>query len=221
MTGLKVSRGRCAAAFAAAVFLFITARCSRYAPIPPPPPKDKILEIELRTAARVADDVYYYIAIDTRDPLTAEGPLEILSGKQRGENWSYYVRLYKGVFTEKLIVAEGDIDEEPDVFNHSSPRYFQAETIWNRITVRIYVTNLVTTPKPIAVNFITSRRPLSPTEEEIEPLDYLIRPRVSMPTSIASYTDSTLNPLSSSHTVAGEADAGADIVEWSMEVYER
>lgn len=215
------------AAAAALAFAALAAGCSRYAPVPVPEAKVKILEIVLTTAAPVSNDYYYYIAFDTSDPLTAEGPLEILSGAQRGENWTYYIRLKNREFTEQIIQQQGDIDEEPTVFNHSSLRFFQTIVSGNTITVRLFIAsnNLsvppFAPPKPIAFNLITSTLPLTPTDEDIEPLDYLIRPRVSVPTGAGGYTDNTLNALSSSHTVDNPADAAADIISWSVEVYER
>jgi hypothetical protein len=209
---------------AAAVLAFVAlaaAGCSRYAPVPVAATKDKILEIIFRTAAPASGDYYYYLAFDTSDPLSAEGPLEILYDGQLGENWTYYIRLKSGAFTEQVISQPQDIYAEPHIFNHSSPRFFQTDVSGNTVRVRLYISNLVTPPKPIAFNFITSTLPLTPTQDEIDPIDFFIRPRVSISTATGSYTDSTLNNLSSSHTVDNTADNAADIIYWSAEVYEQ
>jgi hypothetical protein len=202
----------------------LAAGCSRYAPTAVVQ-KDKILEIVLTTSAPVAYGYYYYIAFDTKNPLTDEGPRAILYDGQRGENWSYYIRLHNGVFTESSLDNSGkiEIDETPIVFNYSSDRYYQANVSGNTITLRLYAANIpgVTVPHPIAVNFITSNDPLSSDIEEIVPLDYLVQPRVSISTSVGSYIDESTFPLSSSHTVDDPADIAADITSWSMQVYEK
>jgi hypothetical protein len=214
----------------AAVLAFVAlaaAGCSRYAPVPVPTPKDKILEINFTTAAPISDNYYYYLAFDTSDPLSAEGPLEILYDGQLGKNWTYYIRLNSGSFAEQIITQPQDIYAEPIFFNHSSPRFFETIINGSAVRIRLFLAsnglNLppFSPPKPIAFNFITSASPLAPTDVEIIPIDFFIRPRVSISTATGSNTNSILNNLSSSHTADNPADAAADIISWTAEVYEQ
>lgn len=195
--------------------------CSRYAPVPAPVVKQKIMEIQVQTAAPVANNFYYYFAFDTSNPLKTEGPLPILSTSERGKNWTYYIRYYNGIFTEKKIEKAGDIDEEPTLFNHTSERFYQTSVSENTILIRMYVDKLTTPPNSVAFNFITSEQPIMPASEDIPAIDYFYQPRVSISTLTGIYIDNTLQVLSSNHIVNDEKYFPADIISWHVDIYER
>jgi hypothetical protein len=203
------------------VFSAIFAGCSRFAPTTPQPPKRQIMEITLKTAARVSDNYNYYIAFETANPLSPEGPRPVLSGAERGKNWSYYIRLNNRVFSEKIIANTQSIDEEPMLFNFSSPRYYQASFSSDTIFVALYLDQIDPTDNPISFNFITSELPLTPTTDFIPAIDYLIQPRITFTPFTGINASDSLYPLSSSHQVTAQGYQGADIIHWYVDVYER
>ncbi len=215
------SRVETVVAFLFALTAAACAGCSRYAPVPVPVPKYKVMEVQVRTAANVSNDFYYYFAFDTSNPMSSEGPLPVLSTTERGKNWTYYIRYHNGLFTEKIIANAGDIDEEPVLFNLTSERFYQAYVSGNTIFIRLYVDKLTTPPYPVAFNFITSEQPIMPSTDEIPAIDYFYQPRVSISTLTGSYMDNTLQSLSSNHSLEHERYFPADIISWYVDIYER
>ncbi|HOC93909.1 MAG TPA: hypothetical protein PKH33_16295 [bacterium] len=192
--------------------------CSKYAPTPLSSiPKYRVIEINLKTASPVSSDYFYYIALDIGPTLSEEGPREILSGPDRAKNWEYYIRLYDGVFTEKIIFVPEDIDEEPDVFNHNSPRFELAEASGNSIKVILRTAGLIPDAENIKFNFVTGYYPIR--DNDSPALDFLTQPLITFQTRLNNYTDNELNAFISTHQ--NEQHPSADIDEWSIEVYEK
>jgi hypothetical protein len=203
-----------AALFAAAV----VSGCARYAPSPLPSiPKYRVVEFNLKTASPVSSDYFYYIALDIGPSLSEEGPREILSGPDRAKNWEYYIRLYDGVFTEKIISVPEDIDEEPEVFNHNSPRFELAEVSGNSIKVILRTAGLIADNANVKFNFVTGYFPIR--DNDSPALDFLTQPLITFQTRLNNYTDDDLNAFISTHQ--NEQHPAADIDEWSVEVYEK
>ncbi|HOX29358.1 MAG TPA: hypothetical protein PLQ76_09420, partial [bacterium] len=122
---------------------------------------------------------------------------------------------------EKAVSAASSIDDEPETFNTLSPRFYQASAIGNVINIKLYLDRIITPPASMSMNIITSELPLTPTTADIPAIDYFIQPKVTLATTTGSYTDNSLNPLSTSHTVTDEQQKSADIVSWTYEIYER
>jgi hypothetical protein len=203
------------------IILFIAlSGCSRYAPTTPVPPKIRTMDIVLTTAAPVSDNIYYYIVFDTSNPLSEQGPLANLSGVERGKNWSYYIRLYNREFTEQVITTPQSIDDQPVLFDFHSPRYYDAYFSSDTIRVRLNLDSITPSNNPIAFNFITSDAPLNPSTV-VDVLDYLIQPRVSFTPLVGSNTYDAQFPISSSNAVSDQRYLSADIISWSIDVYDR
>jgi len=211
------------AAISALLIFFIAAGsgCSRYAPTTVAQPKINTMDITLKTAAPIADNFYYYIVFDTSNPLSEQGPLPNLSGAERGKNWSYYILLYNRVFSEKIITTPQSIDDQPVLFDFNSPRYYQANFSSDTIHLLLNLDPITTSGSPVAINFITSDTPLTPTMDYIPALDYLVEPRVAF-TPLSGYiiTDAMFQS-SSNHTVSDRRYLPADIIHWTVEIYGR
>ena len=207
-----------------ALFLILIAAvsgCSRYAPTTVVPPKIRTMEINLQTAAPMANNYYYYIVLDTSNPLSDLGPLQNLSGVDRGKNWSYYILLYNGNLYENLITTPQDIDNQPTAFNTYSTRFYQAIISGDTIDLIINLDTITLTGNPISFNFITSNTPLSPNTNNVIALDYLLQPRIAF-TPLPGYSvDDSTNQSVSSHTVVNQSDLPADIIHWKVDVYDR
>lgn len=200
------------------LILFVSG-CSKYAPTPEVQ-KRKIVEFTINTAANISSNYYYYIAFETNETLSSEGPLPYLYGVERAKNWTYYIRLYNGYFSEKMIASDADKDDDPTLFNSESSRYFQAYYSGSTIHISVYLDKL-TTVDTIAFNIISSEVPLTPTDTYIPALDYFIQPKVTISTTAGAYAYSSLYTLSSSHTVSDTTKKAADITSWTAEVYEK
>jgi len=179
------------------------------------------MEITLTAGANIRSDIYYYIVFETANPLSADGPRPILSGAERGKNWSYYIRLYNGVFTEKVISNINSIDEEPDLFNSNSPRFYQAAYSNNTIYVNVFIDQFASATEPLSFNFITSLQPVTATQEAIPAIDYLGQPRISFTPYTGNNARESNYPQTSSHYVADPDYLAADITHWYLNVYEK
>lgn len=194
--------------------------CARYAPVPPPPPKDRILEIRLLTEEVVSDDYYYYIVFNTDNDPDIDGPWPYLSGAERAKNWSYYIVLKDGFFSENIIEDEEDRDDEPTIFNSTSSRYYYTTVSGRSITVRMLVNNFIGDNIEIKMNFITSLLPLTPTDEAIQALDYIEPPFFGVINRNNENINYTNYPAVSDYTVDEQEHRAADITEWYIRVYE-
>ncbi len=211
-------RGRLVALASALFAAAVVSGCARYAPSPlPTTPKYRVIEINLKTAAPVSSDYFYYVALDIGPTMSEEGPREILSGPDRAKNWEYYIRLYDGVFTEKIISAAEDIDEEPEVFNHNSPLFELAEVSGNSIRIILRTAGLIPDNAYIKFNFVTGYYPIR--DNDSPALDFLTQPLITFQTRLNNYTDNDLNAFIS--TRQNEQHPAADIDEWTIEVYEK
>ncbi len=208
------------AAWLLIVFVIFLSGCARYAPVPPPPPKDRILEIRLVTAEPVSPDYYYYIALNTDNDPDVDGPWQYLSGADRAKDWSYYIVLKDGYFSENIIANEEDRDNEPTLFNNTSSRYYYTTVSGTSITVRMLISNFIADNIAIKMNFITSLLPLTPTDEVIEALDYIKPTFFSVTNRDGELINYTNYPAVSDHAVAGDDNKAADIVAWYVRIYE-
>jgi hypothetical protein len=189
--------------------------------VPQQPAKRKIITFNISAAEQFSSNFFYYLVLDTSNPPSVEGPLPILSGPERAKNWSYYIRLYNGEFTEKTISSDTDKDQLPLPFNAVSLRYFQAVVTGATLILSFYLDQLPAPAGSFSFNIITSEQPLTPTDQNIPAIDYFIQPKVTVSTATGANANSTLYNLSSSHTVSDARLKPADVTAWSVEVYER
>jgi len=195
--------------------------CSRYAPIAPPPPQYQIMDIRITANDYISDEIYYYLAFEINSPLSTDGPDKSISGPEAAKNWDYYIRVYGNNFSEFFISNEEDIDKEPDVFDSTSPRFYYTQISGDTIRIRLLIDQLTTPPDSIAFNFITSYYPISITEtENYFATDYFEISRVDMTTEINAYTNSVQYSTASSHTIGENDDQAAEIIYWSVSIYE-
>lgn len=210
---------------AALAFAAFAAGCARYAPVAPlapaPPPPRTLLKIELDTSQPISNDFYYYIVMNTAVGAT-EGPYEVLSGADRARNWSYYIVYHNGVFEELTLNSPSDADLFPARFDNTSERYDTAQASGSSISVSLFLDKLVTPPRTVYFNFITSRNAITDDLEEIPPVDYLLPPYFQMNTGQVPRTVTSSNFATiSTHSPAAEADKPADITSWTARIYAR
>lgn len=200
-----------------ASFLFFTPGCARYAPLAVAVSETKVLKITLDTVQPIANDIYYYIAIDVSGDPQSEGPLPYLAGEQIAENWSYYIRYFNGQFTEKMIFSPDNLYEEPDIFNSISTRYYDTSISSNSLEIRLKLDILKAGTYNMILNFITSREPLQDTTNAIQVIDYLPSPRLVITNEIGvlAYEDIYTRLR---HSVGTEEDKPGDIVNWHVEI---
>jgi hypothetical protein len=198
------------------------AGCARYAPVPPVIPKRLMLDITLKTAAAFSSDFYYYIVLDTSGSAASDGPHEELSGENRAKNWSYYIVYHSG-FMESAINTVQDIDLNPSPFNLSSSHYYDASAASDTIRVSLYLDTLITTDRTLRFNFITSRDPInSPDRNDIVPVDYLSPPYFSLASNrYPWHATSAGYPQISLHTPPGANEKPADIISWTVDIYQK
>jgi len=204
-----------------AVVLLIVSGCARYAPVPPPAPKDKILTITLYTEQDVTDEFYYYIAFDIPSAAGSEGPYPDLSGEDMARNWDYYVLLKDRLFFENVIRDEEDIWDEPTIFGATSDRYYDSYLSGNIIRIRVQLNQIRTGNFNFKLNFITSREPLNPDEEYyVDVIDYLEKNTVfSISSEAGSQAYSAQYPNINTN-VTDPDDLPADIVNWILRIDE-
>ena len=201
-------------------FQFILAGCSKYAPVPEPP-KRKVLRISLTVREDVNADFFYYIAMEIPPDNDGEGPRAILSGERRGEDWTYYLRLYNFNFSEMYIFEPADLDAAPDPF-YLSPRRYSSYVYGKNIRVDFYLDKLLYTPsEEIWINFITSRLPLTSGAVNVEVIDALKSPGLSIRTSNAGQLiTNDQYPNIDTPVVTEEENFPADIVSWWLRIDE-
>lgn len=235
MTGNKAAArsviGRFALMTAALVFAH---GCARYAPAAPVPPRSKVLTVYIDLAKPVANDIYYYIALDLSNNANSEGPLPYLSAEDMGKNWSYYVMYYKGEFKEKIITAANatnDLLAPGDIFSDISPRYYDAYIVPNlpadtnipethgRIVARIYLDALKTGSYNIKLNFVTSRQPFTDTRDAISVIDYLAAPRLTISNAdFALAVSANHRYLDFTRANLLDEDKPGNVLEWYVKV---
>lgn len=199
------------------MLLALVPSCARYAPLPPPVPQRKILEITLTTKAAVVPNAYYYIAMDTSGNPASDGPHTTLSGAEAGKNWTYYIRLFNSAFTERFITNFNDVDAVPTPFLQST-RYYAATVSGTSILVRLYLDKLIAADGVIWFNFITSADPLTGNNVNIQAIDYLTTPSFSINTATDVNISNNTFPAISGHDAAPGNEA-ADIIAWTVRIY--
>lgn len=194
----------------------LAASCAKYAPQAPAAPQRRLLEITLTTNADIAPGYYYYIAMDTSGDPATDGPHTTLSGAEVVKNWSYFIVIKDGIFSECCLPGLMDVTKEPTSLSLSS-RFYSAQQAGKNIVVRLYLDQLTATPT-IWFNFITSTAPPTNDPVYLPALDYLTNPSFSVITTGDINVTNSVFPAISGH-VAPVGSEAADIVSWRVRVY--
>ena len=189
--------------------------CARYAPVPAVPVQRQLLDITLKTADPISNDIYYYIVMDTSGNTGSDGPSEIMTDTDRMKNWTYYIVLKNGQFSERAIDQPSDRDLLPAYFTGASPNYYSVSAASDTIHVVMYMENLIPDARRIWFNFITSRNAVTDNVQNITAIDYIPRPRFSIQSNLYNSSVTNLTTLLDHPVDAGQPKA-ADIVSWSV-----